>query len=102
MSTALRCACSKCVCEVEPSTAVVRDGQHFCSDACATGHPNRSLVMALVHVDASAQIEASVPLYQCPFIASTLRSQGSNRCHRASCLGLATSSLLKLPRGHRL
>ncbi|MAN19547.1 MAG: conjugal transfer protein TrbI [Synechococcus sp. EAC657] len=41
MSTALRCACSECVCEVESSTAVVRDGQHFCSDACATGHPNQ-------------------------------------------------------------
>ena len=59
MSPALRCACHQCVCEVEPSTAVVRDGQNFCSDACATGIPTKSLAMALVPVDASALIEAS-------------------------------------------
>ena len=36
----LRCACERCSCEVQESQAVVRRGQSFCSDACATGHPN--------------------------------------------------------------
>ena len=36
----LRCACERCSCEVLESQAVVRHGQSFCSDACATGHPN--------------------------------------------------------------
>ena len=34
------CACPRCTCEVQVPQAVVRDGQSFCSEACATGHPN--------------------------------------------------------------
>ncbi|MAR08143.1 MAG: conjugal transfer protein TrbI [Cyanobium sp. NAT70] len=41
MSTSLgNCACPPCTCEVQESTAVIRNGQSYCSDACATGHPN--------------------------------------------------------------
>ena len=57
MSPALRCACPKCVCEVEPSTAVVRDGQSFCSDACATRHPNHEPCHGNGSADANARIE---------------------------------------------
>ncbi|QNJ00474.1 metallothionein/ family 14 [Synechococcus sp. A15-62] len=40
MAPATPCACSRCTCEVQASQVVVRDGQSFCSEACATGHPN--------------------------------------------------------------
>ena len=36
----LRCDCSLCKCSVEAAHAVRIGGQHFCSNACATGHPN--------------------------------------------------------------
>ncbi|QNJ03483.1 metallothionein/ family 14 [Synechococcus sp. PROS-U-1] len=39
-STMLRCACERCTCEVQESKAVLLNGQSYCSDACATGHPN--------------------------------------------------------------
>ena len=36
----VKCACPGCTCEAKDATLVVRNGQIFCSDACATGHPN--------------------------------------------------------------
>ncbi|MDA7432845.1 metallothionein [Synechococcus sp. AH-601-N23] len=36
----VKCACPSCTCEAKDATLVVRNGQNFCSDACATGHPN--------------------------------------------------------------
>ena len=39
-ATLVKCACPSCSCEVTGSSAVVRNNQSFCSDACATGHPN--------------------------------------------------------------
>ena len=36
----VKCACQSCTCEAKGATLVVRNGQSFCSDACATGHPN--------------------------------------------------------------
>ncbi|RPF84359.1 MAG: conjugal transfer protein TrbI [Synechococcus sp. TMED20] len=35
-----KCSCKSCTCVVEQSAAVVLNGQSFCSDACAQGHPN--------------------------------------------------------------
>ncbi|QEY33004.1 conjugal transfer protein TrbI [Synechococcus sp. RSCCF101] len=39
-ATLVKCACAKCSCDVDPATAVSRDGRAYCSEACATGHPN--------------------------------------------------------------
>jgi len=58
MAAAMPCACPRCTCEVQSSQAVVRDGQSFCSDACATGHPNHGPVMAVAPVAAPARSEA--------------------------------------------
>ncbi|WP_114987768.1 metallothionein [Synechococcus sp. N19] len=41
MAPATTCACPRCTCEVQAAQAVFRDGQSFCSEACATGHPNQ-------------------------------------------------------------
>ena len=38
--TLVKCACPTCTCEVSGSAAVVKNHQSFCSDACASGHPN--------------------------------------------------------------
>ena len=38
--TQQKCACADCVCIVPVKDAIKRDGQNYCSDACATGHPN--------------------------------------------------------------
>ena len=39
-TTLVKCACPTCACEVSGSAAVVKNHQSFCSDACASGHPN--------------------------------------------------------------
>ena len=39
-ATVVKCACLSCTCEVSSSSAISRNGQSFCSDACASGHPN--------------------------------------------------------------
>ncbi|MBD2576387.1 metallothionein [Oscillatoria sp. FACHB-1406] len=39
-ATKTKCACPKCQCEVSEDKAVVKDGQFYCSEACANGHPN--------------------------------------------------------------
>ena len=36
------CACDTCVCIVNIDDAVKKDGQNFCSDTCAEGHPDGS------------------------------------------------------------
>ena len=38
--TALQCACPGCHCSVKADTAFRNSSSLFCSDACATGHPN--------------------------------------------------------------
>ena len=43
MPPATHCVCPRCTCEVQVSQIFVRDGQSFCSEACATGHPNHEL-----------------------------------------------------------
>ena len=39
-ATIVKCACLSCTCEVSSSSAISRNGQSFCSDSCANGHPN--------------------------------------------------------------
>ncbi|MCB4395264.1 conjugal transfer protein TrbI [Synechococcus sp. HB1133] len=39
-SALLRCACERCTCEVQETKAVILHGLNFCSEACASGHPN--------------------------------------------------------------
>ena len=34
----VKCACSDCVCIVEVSRGIQRDGRIYCSDACADHH----------------------------------------------------------------
>ena len=58
MVPATPCACATCTCEVQISQAVVRDGQSFCSEVCATGHPSHSPVMAVAPAAALARSEA--------------------------------------------
>jgi metallothionein len=36
--TNMKCACGPCLCVVSLAEAIAKDGQYFCSDACATGH----------------------------------------------------------------
>ncbi len=38
--TQMQCACKDCLCVVALESAVVKDGKHYCSDACANGHPD--------------------------------------------------------------
>ena len=38
MANDTECACKDCVCKVDASTAVTKDGKAFCCDACANGH----------------------------------------------------------------
>lgn len=38
----VKCACSDCVCMVQPDTAVKRDGGLFCSRSCAEHHKDGS------------------------------------------------------------
>jgi len=34
------CACPDCTCKAAPDTAVMKDGEAYCSEACAEDHPN--------------------------------------------------------------
>jgi hypothetical protein len=36
----MKCAFESCLCVVDTSQAVEKDGQYFCSDVCAHGHPD--------------------------------------------------------------
>lgn len=37
--TQMKCACETCLCIVNPDAgAVEKNGQYFCSEACASGH----------------------------------------------------------------
>ena len=38
--TQMKCACASCVCIVNISDAIQKDGKYYCSDACANGHPH--------------------------------------------------------------
>jgi len=40
--TQQKCACSDCVCVINISDALKKDGQNFCSEACANGHDSGS------------------------------------------------------------
>lgn len=33
-----QCDCPDCVCMVEKTTAIEKNGEYFCSDSCANGH----------------------------------------------------------------
>jgi metallothionein len=36
----MQCACEhSCTCEVTPQQSIERNGNHYCSEACANGHP---------------------------------------------------------------
>ena len=37
--TQMKCACKSCLCIVSLSDAIVKDGQNYCGEACANGHP---------------------------------------------------------------
>lgn len=39
-ATQLKCACESCVCIVNVTDAVLKDGKYYCGDACANGHPD--------------------------------------------------------------
>ncbi len=38
--TQMKCACESCLCIVDTGSAVQKNEQYFCSEACAEGHPN--------------------------------------------------------------
>jgi metallothionein len=38
--TQMKCACNACLCIVNLSDALTKDGKAYCSEACATGHVN--------------------------------------------------------------
>lgn len=38
--TQMKCACSSCLCIVDLSSALEKNGQYFCSNGCAEGHKN--------------------------------------------------------------
>lgn len=38
--TQMKCACPSCLCIVDISNALQKNGQYFCSNACAEGHKN--------------------------------------------------------------
>ncbi|BAW97367.1 prokaryotic metallothionein-related protein [[Synechococcus] sp. NIES-970] len=40
--TQMKCACESCLCIVELSNAIQKEGKGYCSQACADGHPNGS------------------------------------------------------------
>ncbi|MEZ2240700.1 metallothionein [Microcoleus sp.] len=39
-ATQTKCACPSCLCTVNLSAAIEKDGKQYCSTACADGHPN--------------------------------------------------------------
>ncbi|MGB3517813.1 MAG: metallothionein [Elainellaceae cyanobacterium] len=40
--TQMKCACESCLCVVDLSSAIQKDGKPYCSEACANGHPSGS------------------------------------------------------------
>ncbi|MFH7243760.1 MAG: metallothionein [Spirulina sp.] len=36
--TQMKCACESCLCIVDTSKALEKDGHYYCSEACANGH----------------------------------------------------------------
>lgn len=36
--TQMKCACEQCLCIVDTSSAVEKEGKYYCSQACAEGH----------------------------------------------------------------
>ncbi|MEM6904030.1 MAG: metallothionein [Pseudomonadota bacterium] len=38
--TQQKCACDDCVCIVAVDDAINHDGRNYCSQECASGHPN--------------------------------------------------------------
>lgn len=36
----MKCACESCLCIVDTTKAIQKDGKNYCSDICANGHPN--------------------------------------------------------------
>jgi hypothetical protein len=36
--TQMKCACPSCVCIVNVSEAIEKEGKYYCSSACAMGH----------------------------------------------------------------
>ena len=38
----MKCACASCVCIVNVSDAIQKEGKYYCSDDCANGHPDGS------------------------------------------------------------
>jgi len=41
-ATQIKCACESCSCMVDEATGIKKNGQFYCSDACANGHPDGS------------------------------------------------------------
>lgn len=40
--TQMKCACESCLCIVDISKAVEKEGQYYCGEACANGHSEGS------------------------------------------------------------
>ena len=40
--TQMKCACANCLCVVSLKDAIAKDGQYYCSEVCANGHPDGS------------------------------------------------------------
>lgn len=38
--TEMKCACEPCICVVNLSDAISKEGKYYCSTACAEGHKN--------------------------------------------------------------
>ncbi len=38
--TQMKCACEPCLCVVDTSQALEKDGKFYCGEACANGHQN--------------------------------------------------------------
>jgi hypothetical protein len=36
----MKCACESCLCIVSLEKAVAKEGKYYCSEACASGHPD--------------------------------------------------------------
>ena len=39
-ATQVKCACPSCECAVDEDSALQRNGQYFCCEACANEHPD--------------------------------------------------------------
>lgn len=38
--TQMKCACESCLCIISIENAVKKNGQNYCSEVCANGHPD--------------------------------------------------------------